>query len=292
VTFRSLDLTAPHAESELAGLMEGVAHVVNLSGALLRPRLPDDSYRRLHVDGAASVLAVARAAVSDGCQFRLVHVSTTGVLGPTGREPRDEETPPRPTTIYEATKLEGERATLNGRGGGLEVVVIRPGLVYGPRDRHLLGLYRSIAGGSFRLVAGGKALWQPIHVDDVARGLESAILAADCDGLCFHLAGAEVVSVAELAARIARVLGTRIRRPALPYPVAWLAGALLEILCLPLGGEPPLTRSRVRTLTADRVYAIERSGRLLGGPPRVSLDEGLRRTVAWYVEHGDLRGRA
>jgi nucleoside-diphosphate-sugar epimerase len=217
-----------------------------------------------------------------------VHVSTTGVLGPTGTSPRDESSSPHPLTAYERSKLEGERAALAARGGGLEVVVVRPGLVYGPRDLHLLGLYRAIGKGTYRTIAGGRALWQPIYVEDVARAIQAALEAPAGDGGVFHVAGGERVTVGALAERIAAGLGTRIRRPGLPYAAAMAAGTLLEAVCAPAGVEPPLTRARVRTMTEDRVYSIDRARERLGFEPRIGLEEGIALTIGWYRSHGYL----
>jgi nucleoside-diphosphate-sugar epimerase len=285
VSLHALDLAAADAPERLAPLLAGCPVVVNCSGALLRPGVPDSHYRRLHVDGTRHLLA----ALADGDgPARLVHVSTTGVLGPTGPHPLDESAPLRPVTVYERTKAEGEALARDGRRPGLEVAVARPGLVYGPGDRHLVALFAAIRSGRFRPIGGGGAVWQPVYVDDVAAGLARMVAAAGVDGGVFHLAGGEAVTVAELAGAIAAELGTRVRRPGLPRAAAWLAGAGLEAVCLPLGLDPPLSRMRVRTLTEHRRYDIGRADRELGWRPRMPLREGLRRTVAWYRDAGLL----
>jgi len=61
-----------------------------------------------------------------------------------------------------------------------------------------------------------------------------------------------------------------------------------EAICVPLGVEPPLYRRRVDFYTKSRAFDISRARRELGYNPQLSLDEGLRRTVAWYREHGWL----
>ena len=66
------------------------------------------------------------------------------------------------------------------------------------------------------------------------------------------------------------------------------AGAALELGLRPFGVEPPLSRARVRTLTQDRVYCIDRARRKLGFEPETTLDGGLAETVNWYREHGFL----
>jgi nucleoside-diphosphate-sugar epimerase len=279
------DVAEVAAPRDWDALIEGSPRIVNLAGVLQRPGRTRDLYRRVHVEGPSHLLA---AAVRAGVPRRIVHVSTTGVLGPTGPEPLAEDAPPRPVTIYERTKAEGERLAREGRRPGLEVVVVRPGLVYGERDLHLLGLWRAIASGTFRTIAGGRARWQPVHVDDVARALQAAIAAPGVDGEIFHVAGREVVPIAELAARIARLLGTAVKGPSLPLPLALAAGVVLETLLLPFGIDPPLSPARVRTLTQDRLYRIDHVRDVLGFVPEVDLDAGLARAHRWYASHGHL----
>lgn len=279
------DLERDEAVPELRRAVRGASGVVHLAGALFRPKEAASRYRRLHVDGTARLLSALRDA---GSPVRLVHVSTTGVLGPTGPDPLDEAAPPRPTTLYESTKLEGERLALSSRGDGVEVVAVRPGLVYGPGDRHLAALWRAIRDGRFRPVGGGRALWQPVHVDDVARGLSLSLSSPALDGEIFHLAGSERVTVRDFAGRIARSLGTRLRGPSLPFALAWAAGGVLELACAPFGLDPPMSRSRARTLTEHRVYSIVRARERLGWSPAIPLDRGVEKTTAWYRTEGLL----
>jgi nucleoside-diphosphate-sugar epimerase len=70
-------------------------------------------------------------------------------------------------------------------------------------------------------------------------------------------------------------------------PVEWLAG-LCESVCTPLGIEPPLHKRRVSFFKNNRAFSIEKAKRVLGYVPRVSLEEGLRRTIRWYEKHGFL----
>lgn len=287
--FTSLDLTSQAAARQLDEILAPARVVVNVTGVLLRPGAPSDLYRRLHVDAVSGLLAAINRRAG---RLRLIHVSTTGVLGPTGPAPLDEDAPCRPRTIYERTKAAGEELALRSHRDGLEVVVARPGLVYGPRDLHLLGLFRSIAGGTFRLPGGGRACWQPVAAGDVAAGLARLVDAEDVNGKIFHLAGETPVTVAELAAAIATLLGTRVHGPSLPRPLAWLAGAALEAACLPLGIDPPLSRMRVRTLTEDRRYDVSHARRCLGWRPQIGLNEGLSLAVDWYRRRGLLREAA
>jgi nucleoside-diphosphate-sugar epimerase len=283
-----VDLGDPRSAAALPELIQGASAVVNLAGVLWRPGMSARVYPRLHVDGTDRLLAATRVAARRQAPLRVVHVSTTGVLGPTGPAPLDEDARPRPSTVYERTKLEGERRALAASGEGVEVAVIRPGLVYGERDLHLLGLWRAIAAGTFRRIEGGRARWQPIHVADAVRAIALAVDHPSAAGGVFHVAGRDAVTVSDLAHRIAALLGRGIAGPDLPRGMAWVSGALLEVLFSPFGIDPPLSRGRVRTLTEDRLYGIERARATLGFEPAIGLDEGLSRTAAWYREHGHL----
>jgi dihydroflavonol-4-reductase len=292
VEMTRLDLACGDCHEALDALLADSSLIFNVTGALQRPGTPDRLYEDLHVQGTLRLLASLGRRPRSGETPRLVHVSTTGVLGPTGPVPLGEDAPQNPDTIYERTKAEGERRALAARTDHLQVVVARPGLVYGERDLHLLGLFRAIASGTFRLIAGGRACWQPVAVEDVVDGLVRMAVAPGVDGEVFHLAGDRSVSLAEFTGAIAAALGTRLRGPSLPRPLAWVAGALLEAGCLPLGIAPPLSRMRVATLTADRRYAIGHAGRRLGWSPEVTLEAGLSAATAWYRARGLLQEAA
>jgi nucleoside-diphosphate-sugar epimerase len=283
-----LDLADPDSEGPLRAQLRDVRAVVNLAGALMRPGIPHGHYARLHVGGTQRLVAALRAEASRERRLRLLHVSSVGALGPTGTEPLDESASPDPRTVYETTKLAGEKVALHGRAEGVEVAVLRPGLIYGPRDLHLLPLFRAVKRGTFRTIAGGRALWQPLHVQDLVEGIAAAVTAPGLDGGTVHLAGAERVSVAEFGRVIASAVGARVRGPDLPLGLALAGGALLEALLRPFGVAPPLTRARVRTLTQNRVYRIERARERLGWTPRIPLAEGVAATARWYRDHGYL----
>jgi nucleoside-diphosphate-sugar epimerase len=74
----------------------------------------------------------------------------------------------------------------------------------------------------------------------------------------------------------------------LPVWPVWIAGAACEAICRPFGIEPPLYRRRVDFFTKSRAFDITRARRELGFAPAVGMKEGVRRSLAWYREHGWL----
>jgi nucleoside-diphosphate-sugar epimerase len=220
---------------------------------------------------------------------RIIHVSTTGVHGITGLTPAAEDAPFAPTNPYERTKLEGELLALKAyQEQGLPVSVVRPGLVYGPGDLHLLGFFRTIQKGLFRVIAGGKSCLHPVYIDDM---VSAFLLSAESEkalGRAYNIAGSQVVSMRQLASAIAQSMDCTLPGGSIPLWLANLASDIFAITPGLQGEKAPLTRSRVDFLTHSRVYDISRARAELGYAPAIEIAEGLKLTAAWYEKHGLL----
>ena len=108
-----------------------------------------------------------------GRAVRLVHVSTLAAIGPSrDGKPVDEDAPPRPLTHYGKSKLEAERMV---RALAPDAVIVRPPVVYGPRDTDVFQILRSISKGWVLEIAGGERWFSAIYVGDLVEGLLAAI---------------------------------------------------------------------------------------------------------------------
>ncbi len=267
--------------------VDGATTIYHLAGRLYHPSIPAELYRQTHVEGTRILLS----ACQEQTQLqRIVHVSTTGVYGVTGEMPAAEDAPFAPTNPYEATKLEGEQLALKAyQEQGLPVTV-RPGLVYGPGDLHLLGFFRSINKGLFRVIDGGKALLHPVYIDDLVAALLLCAERSQAPGRSYNIAGERPVTVRELATAIAHALGKELPAGSIPLWLANLASDIFAITPGIRGEHAPLTRSRVEFLTHSRIYDISRAGFELGYTPKIALEEGMKLTAAWYYKHHYLDG--
>lgn len=263
--------------------VEGATIIYHLAGRLYHPSTPAAFYHETHVEGTRMLLKACLGQKQLQC---IVHASTTGVHGITGKTPASEDAPFAPTNPYEATKLEGELLALRAfHEQGLPVTVARPGLVYGPGDLHLLGFFKAIKKGLFRVIDGGRALLHPVYIDDLIAAL---LLCAECPqaiGHSYNIAGDHHVSVRELAAAIARVLGQKLPTASIPLWLANLASDVFAVTPGMKGERAPLTRSRVQFLTNSRIYDITRARSELGYAPTVGLEEGMKLTASWYYKH-------
>jgi nucleoside-diphosphate-sugar epimerase len=274
------DVTQPET---LPPAMEGIDVVYHLAGILGRFGVPESAYHALHVEGTCNVLhACAGHPVK-----RLVYCGSPGMLGAVapGDPPRDETAPHRPVSPYERSKSAAEQAALPLAAElGVPLVVARPEFVYGPGDRHVVGLFRSIRRGTFFYIGAGDRLCHPSYIDDVVAGLIACASARARSLEAYHICGPRPVTIRELAVAIAGALGVRppwLRLPeGLVRAGAWgaeLAGRLLHI-------EPPLSLEGVRFFTESRAFSIEKARVELGWLPQVDIAEGTRRSVGWYLE--------
>jgi nucleoside-diphosphate-sugar epimerase len=259
---------------------EGVDTVYHLAAVFRRAGRPNSEYRAVHVDATQRLVeASAIAGVS-----RFVHCSTVGVHGSVERDAAaTEDAPFKPGDIYQLTKLEGEQiAVATAARAGVPLTVVRPGPIYGPGDRRLLKMIGGIARRRFALLGDGTPRFQMVYIDDLTEGFRLAAETPSAVGRTYILTGDEAPTLDQLVREIADVAD--VPPPAFRLPVwpFWLAGAICEAVCVPLGIEPPIFRRRVKFFTSNRWFDTSRARHELGFVPKVCLREGIRRTLESY----------
>ncbi|HEY8257676.1 MAG TPA: NAD-dependent epimerase/dehydratase family protein [Gemmatimonadales bacterium] len=262
----------------------GIRTVFHLAAIFRRAGVPDSDYREVHVDATRRLIEESAEA---GVR-RVVHCSTVGVHGDVDQDnPAAEDAPLHPGDIYQQTKLAGEEvAKETAARTGVPLTVVRPGPIYGPGDRRLLKLIGGVARQHFMLLGDGLPRLQMVYIDDLVEGFRLAAVTPKAAGRTYIIAGNEGPTLNELVEKIAdvaRVPAPRFRLPVWPF---WIAGALCEAVCVPLGIEPPIFRRRVKFFTSNRWFDISRARRELGFAPHVSLRDGIRRTLDSYRQLG------
>ena len=268
----------------LAAAVAGREVVYHIAAIYRSAGVSADTFRAVN---ATAVRRLIEAAAQAGVR-RVVHCSTVGVHGDIKQPPADEDARLQPGDIYQVTKLEGERLARDAAQRlGIEVTVVRPTGIYGPGDRRLLKLFRNVV-RRFPVLGSGEIYYHLTYIDDLVEGFRLCGEHPAAANRTYILAGGEVTRLNELVRLIAEIAG--VRPPTLHVPVwpFWIAGALCEAVCVPLGIEPPLYRRRVDFFTKSRAFDIARARREIGYAPRVALREGIKRTLDWYREHGWL----
>jgi dihydroflavonol-4-reductase len=274
--------------TSLSAALKDVTAVFHLAGQLHMPGITNQAYNQLHIDGTHNLLQ----ACLDVPSLRvIIHGSTTGVLGPTGSILATENafSTQGPSNAYEQSKARGEQLALDfAKEHNLPLIAVRPSLVYGPGDLHLLGWFRAIKRGYYRVVGSGDNLLHPIYIDDLIKGLLCCLQSNPGKERIYNLVGPQPVSIKELAAAIAHAMGHTLPRWHLPLLLARAAATLFENLPGLPPTSLPLTHSRIDFMIESRAYCGQRACTELGFIPNIDLETGLEQTVAWYHREGLL----
>lgn len=276
------DLREPRS---LDAACHGVDVVYHIAATYRTAGQPASAYREINVEGTRRLLEAA-AARGVG---RVVHCSTGGVHGHIADPPATEAAPLAPGDVYQQTKLEGEQvARACGKTGAIEVVVARPIGIYGPGDTRFRPLFRGIARRRFPMLGDGGAYYHLTFIEDLVQGFRLCGTVSAAAGRTYLLAGPRYTTLKELVHLVAAELDVPSPRFSIPVWPVWLAGALCELVCVPLRIEPPLYRRRVEFYTKSRAFDASKARRELGFDPQVDLGEGIHRTAEWYRKQGML----
>ena len=197
--------------------------------------------------------------------------------------------PRRYDSPYARTKAEAERAVLAANGGALATTALRPHLVWGPGDAHLVPelVARARAG---RLVRVGRGPFR-VDVTYIDCAAEAHLLALDAlarggaaAGRAYFISQGEPVDLWQFVARLLRMAGAPPVRRGVPRWLALAAAGAVEGAYRISGSTaaPPLTRFLVREISSSHWFDIGAAHRDLRYDPPVSIDEGLRRLAQWW----------
>ena len=283
-----LELTRVHGEltgaSDLREAVTGVDWVFHLAGAL-KGFGPED-LMRVNRDGTRK-LVEACLRHNPGLQ-RFLLVSSLAVLGPSpgGAAALTETATPQPLTWYGRSKLEAETLVL---ASAQPSVILRPPVVFGPRDRDVYGYFRLANLGLLPIPGQADRHYSLIFAPDLAAGILRAAQTPTASGEIFHLTGPEVVTWLELGRAIATALGRSGRVLHLPEGLVRAAGHAADWAAR-AGGRPQIFSSPtvIEMLAPAWVASPEKARRLLDWNTPTPLAEALALTARWYRDHGWL----
>lgn len=252
--------------------LAGVEAVIHAAG-VTRARAPLE-YLRANV---AVTAQLAEAAAACGVR-RLVFISSLAARGPDGGD--------GPLSLYGASKLAAEQL-LWGYRGALELVILRPAGVYGPRDRDFLPLFQ-LAQRGLAIVSTRNPTLQLVHAADVARACAAALEAPVAEAP-LAIAAPEVIDQRQLTQLLAQVVGRRLRALALAPAAFEVAAWGSELLAALTHSAPRFDRRRARDVSRYR-YTCDPlpAERALGWRAQQALPAGLQQTYAWYRAAGWL----
>lgn len=263
------------AATDWSAALDGVNAIVHLAARVhvMHDTVADPLalFREVNVAGTERL---ARAAAAAGVR-RFVYLSSVKVNGETTSErPFNEKDLPHPQDAYAISKWEAEQAlTRIAAETGLEIVILRPPLVYGPGvAANFLSLLRWVERGVPLPLASLQNQRSLIYLDNLVGAIKACLEHPAAAGQTFMVSDGEAVSTP----RLVRLLAQGLLRPPHLFPVPLF---LLRLVAIMTG-----TSAQVDRLSGSLAVDNKKIHEMLGWVPPCSLEEGLVRTAAWFRE--------
>jgi nucleoside-diphosphate-sugar epimerase len=282
VEWVSGSMTEPYS---LKAALHGVTHVVHCA-AKVGDWGDIKQYRQVNVEGLESFLEAARHCDT---LLRFVHISTLGVYPPGDHYGTEESTPPATKGLdaYTQSKIEAERVLSEYvKIENTPAVTLRPGFIYGPRDRTVLPrIITRLRKGQASYIGDGQSVLNNTYVGNLVDAVFLALERYDLVGECFNIRDGRLVTKREFFETIAELGDLPKPTREIPLRVAQPVATAWEWLWRALGLDtaPLLSQATVKFLAYNLDYSIDKARKKLGYRPRVDFSDGMKTTMDWFL---------
>ena len=257
--------------------IDAVVHTAGKAGVWGKPA----DYRRINVLGTQNVLDLCH-------QYSvrwLVHTSSPSIVHAGGDVCGADESIPIADHFnapYPETKAEAEKRVIAANSDTLQTTALRPHLIWGPGDPHILPRLAAKARRGSLALPGPDKLIDTIFVENAALAHVLALLelseSARCAGKAYFVTNNEPMAQGEIIRKLLAAIGIQVEIRAVPVGLAMKAGAVCEWAwnALSLKSEPPVTRFSVEQLATAHWFDTTAATRDFGYLPKFSIEEGLK----------------
>jgi oxidoreductase len=275
------DLKSPESLAEVASGCGVVVH----AGAIVSDWATVREISQINVDGTRALL---HASIAAGVR-RFLHISSTDVYGHPGVEVDESYQRQRFANWYSETKLLAEHEVWRAASrGAIDVVVVRPATVYGPRSTSVVGeIGNALRNRSMLLVDGGRTTAGLCYVENLSDLIVLCIGADAASGEAFNVTDRLHVTWRRFTDDLAAGIGAPPASLSMPYPLAGAVALALEHgyraarRATGITIRPLLSRQAVQVMGRNQRFSTEKAARLLGWHRRVGYEQGLEATLAW-----------
>lgn len=272
-------------ENALREAVSGVDYIYHSAG-VTKAKKKEDYYRGNSV-GTKNLLAAT--AEHNPNLKRFVHISSQAAVGPSEtRTPITEERPARPLTTYGKSKWQAEEECRRMMDR-IPITIVRPPVVYGERDKDVFEFFNTYKKGLQPMVGFSEKLVSMIHVVDLVRGIVMAGESERTVGHTYFIASMRQYGWAEIGEATRKAMNKGALRIRLPEFVVYIVAAFAEFFSL-FSSKPALINfEKARDMVQDYwTCDPSKAKQDFGFEQKISLEEGIRRTVEWYLAEGWL----
>ncbi|MGB1249496.1 MAG: NAD-dependent epimerase/dehydratase family protein [Candidatus Promineifilaceae bacterium] len=279
VTLQKADLLN---HDEMAAAVAGKDIVFHVAAWLSTRTDQEAMARRLNADAVRELIRISAEA---GVQ-RFILVSTIAVYGPPQKICMDEFTPidPAQPDLYGKTKAMGEQQAIEAAAKhNIDLVIIRPGMVYGPRSyAWTVGMLKLVKKGLPTLFGSAEGHAFPIYIDNLCDMLILAATQPDAVGEAFNAVDAPV-DWNQFFGYYGKMAGRKPRR------VPMVLAQFVVFASKFLGIDVPIDRERLKFYQTKTLYPTKKAAAKLNYTPRVNINDGMAHSEQWLREAGHIK---
>lgn len=188
---------------------------------------------------------------------------------------------------YGKSKQEAEKIVQDFAKKGLETIIIRPTVVYGPNDAAgmMLKLCGLIKKSRFSMIGKGHNHFPLVYIDDL---IDAFLSAKDCHKIngTYEIVGPDQLTFSEIVNEIAKILEVKLSKIKIPRFFALSCAYFSKAFYSLIDKEPFITKHRVDIVTQERIFSSQKAREELGYRPQVFFSLGIRKTIDWYKGNG------
>lgn len=272
----------------MKGCCDGI-NVVYHMAALMGHDSPSleafERFRAVNVEGVRNIVQIAEKEKIE----KFIYISSTAAMGLQKDVLIDENTLCKPYTPYQVTKREAELFIIKEiKENQFPAVIVRPSMVYGPGFKgDFLTIAKVCKTGFFPKIGKGKNLSPALYIEDLAEVLIK-FLDKGVVGEIYLLSSDQSYTLEETVRIIAAALNKKVHYIYVPKRIALFGAGILEKACNLIGRKQIVTKRNIESVFQDRVIDISKINRDVGYSPQIGLEEGLTKTIEYFVKKGYL----
>jgi nucleoside-diphosphate-sugar epimerase len=263
--------------------LEGVDILFHVAAIVKAPSKKE--FTQANVDATENLVRLAQ---KKGVK-NIVILSSLAAAGPSNGSPKKENEPMNPVSMYGKSKKEMEALIKKAAGKNDSIKIIRPPAVYGPREDQIYSFFKSCSKGICPIIGdGNNPRVSMVYVSDLVDGI---LLAADKKESGVHtyfISGEGTHSWNEIRAITSKILGKKTIPLKIKPGLVKKAASLIENVASLFGVYPVVNKEKANELILEWTCTSDKAEKELNYRPKVSLAEGISRTIHWYKMHNWL----
>lgn len=216
-------------------------------------------------------------------------LSSLAAAGPSNGSPKTEKDPMQPVSMYGHSKKEMESRVKQIATGKDSIKIIRPPAVYGPREDQIFSFFKSCSKGICPIIGdGNKPRVSMVYVSDLVDGIIHAAHKKEEGIFTYFISGEGTHSWNEIRVVTSKVLGKKTIPLKIKPKLVKKTAALIENISSLFGIYPVVNKEKANELILEWTCSSDKAQNELGYAPKISLAEGISRTIHWYKMHNWL----